>query len=265
MSNYSDIKRKHFRFPAYNDDEGVKIPRENKRNLFSRGDDWLINKNADGAQSKANYVPPRHSVFDDNTNQERAIRRSRKATNEKQGHTLQQQEELKKHRQNLPDYTKRVIPEPNLAGKTDLFGREQIRSTYKVQSKQQKQTDAASLKRQYSGRSYFVPKYIPASVIPEEKKTDISQSELAASMKKDQDSYLTFDMEPAAYQEKKVDDPSVRKFNHTEAGSVSMTRSQYRKAAPEEKKRQVLDRSLQGLIEEEQKEFDDPNGYFTHE
>lgn len=36
----AQVKRKHFRFPAYDDEQGVKLPTDNERNLFQ--DDRLV-------------------------------------------------------------------------------------------------------------------------------------------------------------------------------------------------------------------------------
>ncbi|WP_122645163.1 hypothetical protein [Enterococcus mediterraneensis] len=254
MSNFLEIKRKHFRFPAFSDEEGVKIQRESKRKL-SYGDDWILTETAKETESYQGYSSFQTGYPE--SHEERALRRSRKATAEKQGHTVRQQEELKKHRENLPDYNKRIQPEPTATGRTSLFGENQRRSTYKVKNKPQEKAEN-TVKKEYSGRSYFVPKYIPASIIPDEKKDDISQEALIEAMSKPQASYLLFDTEPAAYQEKKDTDPSVRKFNHSE---VQMTRSQYRRSAKEEKKRSILDRSLKGMIEDGANELP-KNGYF---
>ena len=83
-------------------------------------------------------------------------------------------------------------------------------------------------------------------------------------MAKKQESYLLFDNEPAAYQVKEENDPTVKKFNRPQ--SVGMTRSEFRanNKKNSDKKRSVLDRSLQGMIEDDQRE-DSANGYFRSE
>lgn len=255
MGNFLEIKRKHYRFPAYSDEEGVKIQRENKRHL-SKTDDWILTKIPDNHESNRGYQSSQ-SDYPEVHNPDRTLRRSRKMTAEKQGHSVRQQEELKKHRENLPDYGKKQAPEPSLTGKTSLFGEEHRRSTYKVKTKPQEKMES-TVKREYSGRSYFVPKYIPASIIPDQKQSDVPEDELLQSMNKPRESYLLFDTEPTAYQEKNDLDPSVRKFNHSE---VTMTRGQYRRTSKEEKKRSVLDRSLKGLIEDGEQELG-RSGYF---
>ena len=67
-------------------------------------------------------------------------------------------------------------------------------------------------------------------------------------MEKPRESYLLFDTEPAAYQVKEGDDPTVRKFNRPQ--SVGMTRREFRGMNKNGDKRAVLDRSLEGMIEE---------------
>lgn len=264
MSKFTDVNRKHYRFPAYKDDEGVKLHNE-KRNLFAKDRSWLLTDEGRGQRNSFGQTPatPPAKLFNEPTTEreERVLRRSRKTTNEKQGHTREQEAELKKHRENLPDYSKKIQPTTDKVGRTSLFGNEYKRSTYKVKSRSERPMETASLKRQYSGRSYFVPKYIPASIIPDDVKPEVSENELLQSMKKPQDSYLMFDNEPAAYQEKKEGDPSVKKF-HTPDEEITVSRGEFRQMEPE-KKNKVLDKSLQGLIEEGQSEMDE-NGYFQH-
>lgn len=266
MSKYTDIKRKHFRFPAYDDDEGVKLHRENKRNLFAKDRSWLLTDEAQYPQvSQKNYNKPDGKKFsrspEHQDKEERTLRRSRRSSAEKSGHSLQQEAELKKHRENLPDYSKKVKPVVDKAGRTSLFGKEYRRSAHKVRADHDKTIKAEpTLKRQYSGRSYFVPKYIPASIIPDVKDEAVTDADLMEAMKKPQDSYLLFDTDPSAYQEKKEGDPSVKKFNSPETEELNITREEYQKLDPDKKNR-ILDRSLEGLIQEGQVELED-NGLF---
>lgn len=262
MSNYSDISRKHYRFPAYKDDEGVKIQREEKRNLFAHDRSWLITEEKVGERQPEPVDRRRESAFSKRTEAtERTLRRSRRETLEKQGLTINQKKELKKHRDNLPDYSRKTPVEVDAAGRTSLFGKEPRTSSLRNPSgKGEHASGEGSLKRQYSGRSYFVPKYIPASVIPDKKAGAISKAELLAAMEKPKDSFLTFDNETAAYQEKKEDTPSVSKFPAEEISADSAHEGQAA-ANGSERRRSVLDRSLSGMIEEEA-EVADKNSYF---
>ncbi|MGH2152967.1 hypothetical protein ACQ1Z6_15875, partial [Enterococcus faecalis] len=50
--------------------------------------------------------------------------------------------------------------------------------------------------------SYFVPKYIPASVIPGEQEPSFTEEEMLKAMKKDRRLYVILDDEPTAVQVK---------------------------------------------------------------
>lgn len=248
MNNYNEIKRKNYRFPAYDDKEGVKIQREGKRNLFANDRSWLTpNKTADyqsatSRQSVDKTQPAGAKIqpVAKSESAERTLRRSRKETLDKQGLTIRQQTELKKHRDNLPDYNKKITAETDAVGRTSLFGKEPRKSSLRNPSATPK--EESSIKREYSGRSYFVPKYIPASVLPDEsseQEAKIGKDELLNSLKKPKESYLMFDQEPAAYQEKRGEEPSVKKFPATEITEEPV------------KRKGILERGLKGLIQDE--------------
>ncbi len=82
-------------------------------------------------------------------------------------------------------------------------------------------------------RSYFVPKYVPASIIPDPRESKISEDHLIESMKKTDDSYLFFDTEPTPYQEKRNDEPSRTSFNSNKniRGNKAVRRKKNRKKA----------------------------------
>ncbi|XBG74064.1 hypothetical protein V4S28_06560 [Enterococcus cecorum] len=42
MNNYTDIKRSHFRFPAFSDEDGVKLQDGTFRKPFSFEEDWIL-------------------------------------------------------------------------------------------------------------------------------------------------------------------------------------------------------------------------------
>lgn len=245
MANYLDVKRKHFRFPAYDDADGVKLESEHKP-AFSKDNDWILTDIKD--------TLTRTKV------EKETIDRKVPSSQRNRGHNVQQKEELAQHRANLPRYEKRPVKEQQPTGKTSFFGSQAKRSSYQVTSKETKAEPMASPKKEYNGRSYFVPKYIPASIIPDEQKPDISHNDLLDSMTKPRESYLLFDQEPAAYQVKESNDPTVKKFNRPQG--VGMTRSQYRAAGKKTgEKKGLLDRSLQGMIEDDQMDAE-KNGYF---
>ena len=70
-----EIRRKHFRFPAYDDELGVKLTNDKKRVLFDGQEDLLTEQN----QSPFEQMKEFHFT---NTNTEK-IRRKRRATNQK--------------------------------------------------------------------------------------------------------------------------------------------------------------------------------------
>lgn len=249
MENNPNIKRKHFRFPAYDDEIGVKLESENRRVLFGSEEDFITS-------AKSGEV------------NERSVRRSQKMTNEKQGHSIQQKEELAKHKANLPDYNKPRKTEKTATGKQNLFGEQHkhVANLAKSRTSAHSAEPMRSTKKNYSGRSYFVPKYIPASIIPDEPDSAIREDELIDSMKKTEQSFLMFDTEPAAFQERTDEDPSVKKFNKPKS-EVKITRKEFKKMdkptdEATKKHRSILDRSLSGLIEEESTDLE-KNGYFN--
>ena len=245
MANPEEIKRKHARFPAFSDDEGVKLKSKRTFGSFSE-ENWILTEEAGDAFT--------HST----TEETRTLRRSPKASHEKAGQSIQQREELEKHRKNLPNYGQRYQPEITPTGKKRLFGDNANAGTFKVKEKRT-ETPKPVVEQPETKRNYFVPKYVPASMIPDEEvpASKVSDSELFSSMAKD--SYLLFDTAPAAYQERKDSDPAVRKFK--QADKVEMTRSQYRENK-KGKKRSVINQSLDGLIKEGATEGSS-NGYFN--
>lgn len=258
MENRVDIKRKHTRFPAYDDEIGVKIVREGRRSLFQDNETLITS-----------------SPYTDNpVEEQRSLRRNSKTASEKSGHSIEQQRELEKHRANLPDYGKSRRIEKTSTGKKRLFGDGASRASYIVRTKEV--TSSQELEKQVPQRTTnntrFVPTYVPASVIPDKNENEVSQDELMAAMKKSSKSILLFDTEPAAYQAKEnEEEPSVQKFHGNEKSSVKMTRSQYKKMGKKKnlfdnknnKGKSILERSLSGLIEEDRQEMD-KNGYFSN-
>jgi len=212
MANHEEIKRKHARFPAFSDEEGVKLKSKRTFGTFSE-DNWILTEETGESFS--------HST----TEEMRSLRRSPKVAHQKAGQSIQQKEELEKHRKNLPDYGQRYQPEVTPTGKKRLFGNRVNPGTFKVKEPRQ-ETPAAS-EHPEPKKDYFVPKYVPASMLPDEEvvsDSKVADSVLLSSMAKE--SYLLFDSAPAAYQERKDGDPSVRKFK--QADKVKMTRSEYR-------------------------------------
>ena len=242
MKDNQEIKRKHTRFPAYSDEEGVKIQRAEKRNLFSSEENWILTE-----ESETPFYSRKT-----NSAEIKDLRRSNRSTANKAGQSIRQKEELKRHRSNLPDYSKRVEMEVTKTGKKQFFGEGPKQASYLV--KEKKSETVPSVKRQYSGRSYFVPKYIPASIIPDAQDAVITENELLKSMEKPEESYLLFDTDVTPYQERNDEDPSVRKFASKQLVEETGAKSK--------KKKRTLDRSLEGIIEQERDDLTERN-YFS--
>ena len=109
MNDYTDIKRNHFRFPAFSDEDGVKLQDSTFRKPFSFEEDWILtDEDIDRKANRQNKV---------NTS-----RRGNKTIAHKAGHSVKQMEELKKHRENLPTYSRHPKVEVTPTGKKNLFG-----------------------------------------------------------------------------------------------------------------------------------------------
>lgn len=227
MENPTQIKRKHFRFPAYDDDLGVKLVSENKRNLF-QDDPMPTKKEAPVQQSTP--------VIDPITVQPVLKKQPTQTNNHHVSHSQEQMAELARHKSNLPNYMMNHNKPTTTKQKTNLFGTMPKRTSSGFGSQQTaKKNDAAFSKNfTYDTRSYFVPKYIPASVIPEATTPALTEQELATAMKKDQSTYLLFDDEPAAFQVKGNEDPTVQKFNIPKSSpEIPVTRRQYQQIKPD--------------------------------
>ncbi|HEM8316503.1 TPA: hypothetical protein ACMUAB_002365 [Enterococcus faecalis] len=233
----AQVKRKHFRFPAYDDEQGVKLPTDNERNLFQ---DDLIGKAMSGSRRTATSAEDTRqstpSVQQPTTNQSTTNKQTQQLT-------AAQQEQLARHRSNLPDYTKHASKATKNKQATkknnSLFGTPKgngCTQTYKKKEVVAKPSrPAASPLVQKTTPSYFVPKYIPASVIPEEQEPSFTEEELLKAMKKDRRSYVILDDEPTAFQVKDTEeDPTVRKFNiPTSEPEIPLTRRQYQQIKPD--------------------------------
>ena len=236
-----EISRKHFRFPAYDDETGVKLEKNQKRVLFDGQDDLLTEMN-----SQPLFEQMQEFHFAKNEGKEQRKRRNLSKSNKKNP-----KEELVYRKEKLSDYR---VPTNN-----ETFVQPHSKTTKGTTSKQSNQKH--SMGRSYTEnpknpgreRTYFVPKYVPASIIPDPKTRKISENELVRSMKKSKDSYLLFDNELVPYQEKKVGEPSVKPFNKVEKEPLNQRKK--------EKGHGVLERSLQGLIEDQGNSLEE-NSYF---
>lgn len=229
MGNLNEIKRKHFRFPAYDDELGVKLVSENKRTLFQ--DDELAATNVSSNSVKdTTTIDPLTFQYEMTSSQKQAVTPT-------MTHSQEQLDELARHKTNLPNYmmshNKPGLPKK----KTNLFGSLPKKSVYDEPGFRRSSSATSKMSARdytYDNRSYFVPKYIPASVIPDSAKPAVSEQALTEAMKKDQNSYLLFDEEPAAFQIKGNEDPTVKKFTiPKENAEIPVTRRQYQQIKPD--------------------------------
>lgn len=261
MVDVSNIERKYTRFPAFSDSDGVKLQRNATRKPFTSTEPWILTES-----QTTNTTPSTTSAGVDFTESEtlRARRRTTyipKSVSKRYGHSLAQQDELKKHREQLPDYGKKPVREETKTGKVKLFGNythaprvsSQPVSTVETAGPSETkgmQEPSATLEQQ--AHTPFVPTFTPKSLIPDQPKEELETKALLAGFQKTDEHYLLFE-ESNDYVEKKPEEPSVRRFNKQEP--VAMTRGQYKAAfKTKEKKKGVLNRDLSNLIDQGQTE-----------
>ncbi|MEY8444846.1 hypothetical protein AALA44_01275 [Enterococcus ratti] len=234
-----EIRRKHFRFPAYDDKSGVKLKKNQRRILFEGHDDLMNEMN-----KQPLFEQMQEFHFGESSVKEQRKRQNLRDTKK----TSVQKEILVQHKENLPNYYKDRKMTP-----TSI----KISKSSSKYNGQEKSLDSLVYRKNrrntIRNRSYFVPKYVPASIIPEPKIQNISDDELIHSMKKTKDSYLLFDDDSIPYQEKKIEKTSVKLGNKSEKKSPNQRKK--------EKNHGVLERSLQGLIEEQENSLGE-NSYF---
>ncbi|MBF8807869.1 MAG: hypothetical protein IC227_05315 [Enterococcus lacertideformus] len=238
-----EIRRKYFRFPAYDDETGVKLKKNQRRVLFDGHDDLLTETN-----DQPLFEQMQEFHFAQNNVKEQ--RKRRNLSNSKK--TTVQRENLVRHKEKLPDYHRHQETKQTLTTKRPRTAVELPSDQHSPEKYLNTKTYETRRPNTVKGRSYFVPKYVPASIIPDPKAQKISEDELVNSMKKKKDSYLLFDNEPIPYQEKKTGEFSLTSFE-TEKEALSQRKKG--------KKQGVLEKSLQGLIEDQGNSLGE-NSYF---
>lgn len=198
MQTYS---RKKGRFPAFDDDAGVKLAYGNQsgRVLFDGEDDLLTD-----------YKLEAQDIFDRPLPK---VRRTRRVNLQEEPRSR----ELELHKANLPSYH---------AEHTE-------RKTVKLfeEPKPKERTKATSINtRSGRGRSAtpFAPKFVPSSLIPDDPADAVSPRELMQRMEKSRQSYILFASE-------KEEQPALER----------------------KKTRQRLDRSLRGIMQEDNSKLED--------
>ncbi|WP_430596756.1 hypothetical protein [Enterococcus sp. DIV0175] len=254
-----EIKRKHFRFPAYDDETGVKLSTESNRVLFDGVDD-LMSKTDQHPQQR--YGRTKEFHFDESEREQTHQRKQRRTMSGTTKGTPRQ-EKLEHYKENLPEYGKHYQPKTTSTGRKQLFGEKNHVQTNQQVTSPTRNTKSSTTNNITHERSYFVPKFIPASIIPDPRETQVTENELIQSMKKEEDAYLLFDTEPTPYQEKKGD-KTVKSFHKGEEETkmkATNKKTTNKKTTKTKKAHGVLERSLHGLIEDQGNSLTE-NSYF---
>lgn len=234
--NNPDLKR-HFRFPAFPDETGVKLT--NSREELLADLHLFTDSNIDASMKT---VQPK-------TVDEKEIipaeTQNVTASNEMEptGATNPAATTRQERFHGVPE--KRNFP---VGGKRTQHERMQMNS--RPTKSQHTTTKITKPTDRYNGRSYFVPKYVPASLIPDEDQKKISASELIQSLKKAPESYLNFTTAP---EETESSTPQARE---SFVATPPVT-------SPElGKKKSALERSLAGILADETEQAPLRNRYF---
>ena len=239
-----EIRRKHFRFPAYDDELGVKLTNDKKRVLFDGQEDLLTEQN----QSPFEQMKEFHFT---NTNTEK-IRRKRRATNGLK--SAPRKENLEKHKGKLPDYTGHYQSEITSTGRKTFGDSSRSVRQSETRTESKHTTRNASVDTKVRERSYFVPKYVPASIIPDPRESKISEDHLIESMKKRMTLICCSIQNRRRIKKKMVS----RLYEHSIEQNVRGNKAVRRK---NRKSHGILERSLQGLIDDQGNSLGE-NSYF---
>lgn len=198
MQTYS---RKKGRFPAFDDEAGVKLAygNQNGRVLFDGKDDLLTDYKLEAQDIFERPLPK--------------VKRTRRVNLQEEPRSR----ELDLHKANLPNYH------------AEHTERKTVKLFEEPKPKEQTKTTNFS---PYSGRGRsatpFAPKFVPSSLIPDDPADAVSPKELMQRMEKPRQSYLLFASEKEAQ-------PALER----------------------KKTRQRLDRSLRGIMQEDNSKLED--------
>ena len=229
----TEIKRKHFRFPAYDDHIGVKLKNENRRVLFDGQDDLMTD-----TSDKPLFEQINEFHFEDYSKNEK---NPHSTVNVR--HASTQKANLAKHKQNLPDYRQSKKTQTKRNSQTN-FGYTRHASPSEQRPTQEKTKtnhEVYSIVREENVLILYLSTY-PLRSFLIRRKNKISEEELLASIKKEKNAYLLFETENTPY-----DGKQGVKMNQEKSSS--------------KKTHGVLDRSLEGLINDQGNSLKG-NGYF---
>lgn len=231
--------KRNFRFPAFNDEAGVKLPLP-RRDLFQKN--LMTDRNVDLTpvhEPHARRTPENPIVEDTIVPEDRPARRTMPVH-------AQTFEPAVKNANNTGAKTRKEryhgLPEK----RTMPVGGPHVKETFNkpepASTSYQKPAD------RYQGRSYFVPKYVPASLIQEEEQHGITNDELMASLKKPRASYLNFT------EEEEILAP-IEEEKHNFVRDVP-------ESDEHPKKKAALEKSLAGILQDENEQAPMRNRYF---
>ncbi|MFC0232778.1 hypothetical protein ACFFIF_02100 [Vagococcus entomophilus] len=185
MDNFSE-SRKNFRFPAFDDNVGVKLPKKHHRVLFQ---DEVSKVEQEAVTATKTSVMSATAI-----NETAKIRNKNHLIN--YGSKIEGSPQTKRK--------SAITAQKKLHATPAVSGQNQAEYQPLVAKKAQTKEKREALGSNYSDRGYFVPKHIPASMISEQKANrPVSKQALLESMKTAKHSYLLFDTtESSAYGEK---------------------------------------------------------------
>lgn len=215
MLEFAD-KRKNFRFPAFDDQEGVKLPKSNTRNLFGDEFDTLFSE----PDSIAEVV---EATYEERYHQEIEV----------EPYVPAKPQRL--NRENYPDFSYQGPPIEDhvVEVKKPVFYSDH-RASLETKLTREKKVDPRSVTNaqpgKYKGRSYFVPKHIPASVAPVDVEPNYSKQEIIERMKKPKSSYLILDDDnDRTYQYDEIEKRDISEFEtREEEVKIPFTRREFK-------------------------------------
>lgn len=221
MMNSSD-KRKNFRFPAFDDEIGVKLQTGKKRSLFQ---DEVAPSIVEMDPYQETVEPIYEDTYRSNSRKKTVV-------------TEQMNGKENKRAVNKPVLNRQWSqPKP----KADLFSshhkREELRQgqmtrtvpTHQDNGDRKKQELERKLPEKYQTRAYFKPKHIPASVISDEgSEPRFNNRDVVKALQESKNDYLLMDHNhESVFQTKQSEmDPTVRRFNPRDERPIPVTRRQ---------------------------------------
>jgi hypothetical protein len=191
-----DVQRKHFRFPAFSDDEGVKISEEHQERVIFAGDDFLTRHTHDSIsnQYESEYI----EQFDGQDDYQNEVEEPNSYKAPSMDDELKRYDEVR----NKPDFSRPLAAIEQANGVTirrhPILRSKEVNHGPATRKNPRSAIDNENLtlRQQYSGgmnRFRSKSEDIPAQKIVQVPKPRFTKDELLTSMIKPQDSYLLLD------------------------------------------------------------------------